>query len=208
MVTKATKERIMNRAEFGIINSKKGGTMNLVLTRFGAPALKKALLLGIVGAMLTGYMVVNTVSSSSIGPTGGGAIKLIGQTFSDDADVTVSSNGIKVVPSTDAVAVGDTLGGEVEATSSLPEVTTAVTKGNYAYEFEIKESGATAWALTDGTDDLVIEVYGDNGTTTLLATFYVKQAVADGTVEGVTGTVDLGSSSTIYDTFSVIVTHQ
>ena len=101
--------------------------MDAIITRIGVTALKRALLLGIIGAMLTGYMVVNTVSSTDIGPAGGGAIKLASQTFSDDTQITVSSNGIKVVPSTDATAVGDTLGGEVEVTSSLPEVTTAVT---------------------------------------------------------------------------------
>ena len=200
----------MYRAERRTSNSKKGDTMNAVMARFGATALKRALLLGVIGAMLTGFMVVNTVSSTDISPAGGGAIKLVGQTFSDDTQITVASNGIKVVPSTDAVAVGDTLGGEVEATDSLPEVTTAVTKGNYAYEFEVKESAVADWAAIDGTDDLKIEVYGDDGsTTTLLATFYAKQGVLQATlIEGVTGTVDLGSSSTIYDTFDVIVTHQ
>lgn len=199
----------MNRAEGRILNLKKGGNMDTVITRFGATALKKALLLGVIGALLTGYMVVNTVSSTDISPAGGGAIKLASQTFSDDTQITVSSNGIKLVPSTDGTAVGDSAPG-VEPTISLPEVTTAVTKNNYAYEFVVKETAAADWAATDGTDDLKIEVYGDDGTTTtLIATFYVDQATADiGDVEGVTGTVDLGSSSTIYDTFDVIVTHQ
>ena len=184
--------------------------MDAVIARFGATAIKRAMLLGIIGAMLTGFMVVNTVSSGTIGPAGGSGISLSSQNFSDDTQITVSSNGIKLVPSTDSTAVGDTLGGEVEATLSLPEVTTAVTKGNYAYEFEVKESSAADWAAIDGTDDLKIEVYGDNGSTTaLLATFYVKQGVLDASnVEGVTGTVDLGSSSTIYDTFDVVITHQ
>jgi hypothetical protein len=188
----------------------KGDTMDTIISRFGATTLKRALLLGVIGAMLTSYMVVNTVSSSDITPAGGGAIKLASQTFSDDTQITVSSNGIKLVPSTDGTPVGDTLGGEVEATSSLPEVTTAVTKGNYAYEFEVNESSAADWAETDGTDDLKVEVYGDNGsTTTLLATFYIKQGVLEGSsIEGVTGTVDLGSSSTIYNTFDVVITHQ
>ena len=201
----------MNRAEIGNTSSKKGGNnMDAIVTHFGTSALKRALLLGVIGALLTGFMVVNTVTSSSINPAGGSGIKLVGQTFADDSDITVTSSGIKVVPTTDAVAVGTTLGGEVEATSSLPEVTTTVTKNNYAYEFVVKESGVATWALTDGTDDLKIEVYGDNGTTTtLIATFYAKQGVLEaGSVEGVTGTVDLGSSSTIYDTFDVVVTHQ
>ena len=200
----------MNRAESTIEYSKKGGNMDAVISRFGATAIKRAMLLGIIGAMLTGFMVVNTVTSSDISPAGGGGISLSSQTFTNDTQITVVSNGIKVIPSTDGTAVGDTLSGEVEATLSLPEVTTAVTKGNYAYEFEVKESSATDWAATDGTDDLKIEVYGDNGsTTTLLATFYVDQGTADvGDVEGVTGTVDLGSSSSIYNTIDVVVTRQ
>src|SRR3990172_6731707 len=102
----------MNRAEIGNTSSKKGGNnMDAIVTHFGTSALKRALLLGVIGALLTGFMVVNTVTSSSIGPSSG-AIKLVGQTFADDSDITVPSSGIKVVPPTDAVAVGTTLGGE------------------------------------------------------------------------------------------------
>ena len=200
----------MNRAEGRTITPKKGGNVDTIISRFGATTLKRALLLGVIGAMLTSYMVVNTVSSTDISPAGGSGISLSSQTFTDDTQITVVSNGIKVIPSTDGTAVGDTPGGEVEATDALPEVTTAVTKGNYAYEFEVKETLVADWAATDGTDDLKIEVYGDDGsTTTLLATFYAKQGVLQATlIEGVTGTVDLGSSSSIYDTFDVIVTHQ
>jgi hypothetical protein len=151
----------MNRAEGRVVKIQKGGNMEAIMSRFGVTALKRAVLLGIFGAMLIGFMVVNTVSTGTIGPSSG-AIKLSSQAFSDDSDITVTSNGIKVVPT------------------------------------------------TDGTDDLKIEVYGDNGsTTTLIATFYVEQGTADvGLIEGVTGTVDLGSYSSVYDTIDVVVTHQ
>ena len=84
----------MNRAEGRNTISKKGGNMDAIITRFGATALKRALLLGVIGALLTGFMVVNTVTETDISPAGGGAIKLTTQAFSDDTSVSVVSKGV------------------------------------------------------------------------------------------------------------------
>jgi hypothetical protein len=172
------------------------------LSRVTPSALRWAILLGVIGALLTGFMVVNTVTSSSLG---NGNVKLANETFSDDSDITVVRKGIKLVQ-TSTAAAGTSPPGQVEITSGLPAVNNALTENNYAYEFEVKESGVTT--LQSG-ENLKIQVYGDNGTTALLATLYTKQAtVADASVEGVTVTVDLGSATTVHDDFDIVVTRQ
>ena len=105
-----------------------------------------------------------------------------------------------------AAAAGTSAPG-IESNDILPAVNNALTKNNYAYRFEMKESGATTWQLGE---NFKIEVYGDDGATiTLLATVYTQQAtVDDANVEGVTVTVDLGSSSTIHDAFDIVITRQ
>jgi hypothetical protein len=195
----------MNRAEGRIINSEKGGNMDAIVARFGATALKKALLLGFIGALITGFMVVNTVTSGTIGPAGGGAIKLSSQAFSSDTDITVTSVGVLVVGS--ATSAAGTSAPGVEATIGNAAVNNALTKDNYAYKFTVIESGVNT--LT-AAENLKIEIYGDNGTTTtLITTLYSQQATADAAnAEGITATVDLGSATTIYDNFDVVVTRQ
>ncbi|MBI2855768.1 MAG: hypothetical protein HYX93_02855 [Chloroflexi bacterium] len=176
--------------------------MEALIGRFGAAALKRAILLGIAGALVTSFMVVNTLSSASLGS---GSIKIATQAFSDDTDVTVTASGIQVVGAS-AAAAGTSATG-VEATSSNPAVNNALTKDNYAYKFTVTESGVNT--LT-ANEHLKIEVWGDNSTTTtLITTLYMAQATADAVnAEGVTATVDLGSASTIYDNIDVIVTRQ
>ena len=175
--------------------------MNGLTMRFGATALKRALLLGVIGALLTSFMVAQAVTTDNLGTT---TLKLASQTFTSDSAITVVSNGVKVIPSTDGTPVGSTSPG-VTITSSLPEVTTAVTKNNYAYEFVVKEAGN---ATLTGTEKYKIEVYGDNGSTnSLLATFYMQQGSPEsGAAEGVTGTVDVGTST--HNSYHIVVTLQ
>ena len=176
--------------------------MNALTMRFGATAVKRALLLGVIGALLSGFMVAQAVTSTNLGTT---TVSLAAQTFADDTAVTIASLGISVIGANDAVAVGDTSPG-VAITSALPEVTTAVTKNNYAYKFEVKEpaGGSTLTA----TEKYKIDLYGDDGTTTtLLATFYMEQASPEaGVVEGVTATVDVGTD--VHASYDIVVTLQ
>ena len=173
--------------------------MNSQTSRFSTTTIKRGIIIGVAGALLMGVMVAQAVSSTNLGTT---TVKLTDESFSDDLSVTVASNGIKIVPATDAVAVGTSSPGTA-VTSGLPEVTTAVTAGNYSYEFEVKESGLNT--LT-GSETYRIEVYGTTGATnSLLATFYMNQASAEaGAVEGVTGTIDLGTSINV-DSFDIVV---
>ena len=161
--------------------------MKALTERFGAKALKRALILGVAGALLSSFFVAQAVTSTNLGST---TVKLADQGFSDDSAVVVFSNGIKLIPTTDGTPVRTTSPG-VDVTSSLPEVTTAVTQGKYAYEFQVKESGINALS---GGEKYRIEVYGTIGTSTsLLASFYMQQVTVEGLAEeGVTGTVDVG----------------
>jgi hypothetical protein len=173
------------------------------MSRVTPSALRWAILLGVIGALFTGFMLVNTVTSTSLGTSD---VKLANETFSDDSDITLVRKGIKLVQTTTA-AVGTSAPGQVEITSALPAVNNALTQNNYAYEFEVKESGVTT---LQSDENLKIEVYGDDGTTTtLLATLYTRQAtVDDASVEGVTVTVDLGSATTAHDDFDIVVTRR
>ena len=72
--------------------------MNRLTTKFGATALKRALILGVIGALLMGVMVAQAVSSSNLGA---GSIKLATQAFSDDTAVTIAAKGIMVIGATD-----------------------------------------------------------------------------------------------------------
>ena len=175
--------------------------MNTLTRRFGATAVKRALLLGVIGALLSGFMVAQAVTTTNLGTT---TVSLAAQTFADDTTVTIASLGISVIGANDGTPVGDTSPG-VSITSALPEVTTAVTKNNYAYVFEVKESGV---ATLTATEQYKIDLYGDDGTTTtLLATFFMQQASPEaGAVEGVTATVDVGA--TVHDSYDIVVTLQ
>lgn len=173
--------------------------MEVLRTRFGTKALKRALLVGLVAAFLSSFAGVGTFTSTSQTST----VKLSNETFTNDPDVAITFLGISKAASTQATA-GNTAPG-VEATSALPSVQTALTKNNYVYSFDFKEAAVTSWP---SARQYKIEIYGDDGTNVnLLATLYTQQAVADAAnIDGVKVKVDTGSSSTANDSYSIIVT--
>ena len=175
--------------------------MNGITMRFGATALKRALILGILGAILTGFTVANTVTSTTLGNA---SIKLASEVFTDDGDVAVAAVGILKVASNTAAAGSSPTG--VAMALGLPAVNNTLTKNNFAYRFEVKESSADTLIVGE---DLKIEVYGDDGTTTtLLATLYAAGVTADSNIKGVTATVDLGSTTVVHNSFNIVVTRQ
>lgn len=176
--------------------------MTSLMSRYGTGALTRATLLGLAGAFLAGLMVVNTVGSTDLGSS---SVKLAVETFTDDPDVAITTVGVLKIPS-NASAIGGS-GPGVEATSAIPAVNNATTKNNYAYRFEIKESGVAAW---QSGENFLVEIYGDDGSTTsLLATLYIQQSIVDDvSIEGVAVTVDVGSSTIVPDSFDIIVTRQ
>ena len=166
-------------------------------TKVSSAALFRAALIGLGGAFLMGFMVVTTVTSSSLGT---GSIKLGNEGFTSDATVTLNGLGAQLGTTT-AGALGGASPGE-EATTPLGPVNNSLTAGNYVYKFEVKETLSGDW--TGSPNEIYrIEVYGDN---VLLTTLFTTQSTAVGTVEGVVVTVDVGSSTTIPDEFDVIVT--
>ena len=157
--------------------------------------------LAVIWVLFQSFLVVDTYSFGSTGDTSFRA----GQAFTDDADIIVTSTGVRKISSTIA-AVGDSAPG-VEATRALPQVNNALIKDHYAYGFQVKEATPDSWRIGG---NFKIEVYGDNGSSTvLLATLSFQQSKADHTtVEGVSATIDVGSSNSIPDRFDIIVTRQ
>ncbi len=171
--------------------------------RIASAGFRRAILFALMGALVMGVVVANTVTSTSLGS---GLIKLGNETFSDDTDVAVSPKRIFKLKNADAgPASGDSAPG-VAITNALPQVNNTLVRNNYAYEFEVKEASADTLGVGE---DLKIEVYMDDGSTTsLLATLYTQGATGDATVKGVTVTVDTGLTNALGDAFSVVITRQ
>ena len=118
--------------------------MNAVLLTRGiaSAGYRRAVVFGLIGALLMGIMVVNAVTTTNLGTE---SIRLGRETFSDDTDVTVVSQRIfEITTADEALATGDTAPG-VEASSLMPQVNTDLEAGNKAYQFEVKEATATSW---------------------------------------------------------------
>ena len=173
------------------------------IKRIGPAGFRRAILFGVVGAFLMGFMVVNTITSNNLGSN---SIKLGKEGFSDDADLVVSAKQIYKLTSADAgPPVGEGAPGG-ESTSALPRINNALVKNKWAYEFEVKEAAVDS--LQSG-ENFKIEVYMDDGSTSPIATLYMKQdTVDDGSVEGVTVTANTGSANVVGDLFSIIITRQ
>ncbi len=181
--------------------------MNAVLQTQGiaSAGFRRAVIFGLIGALLMGIMVVSAVTSTNLGTE---SIRLGRETLSDDADVSVASQRIFKVRNPDVAGpAGDTTPG-VEAASGLPQINNQLVRNNYAYEFVVQEAALNSY---QSGENFKIEVYMDDGTTnSLIATLYMKQVtlIDDGTIEGVTVVVDSGLSSVVGDTFSIVITRQ
>ena len=179
------------------------------LREFAPQALYRAFLLGFVGAVLTGFIV----AYANIGATdvGGGteSIDLSVNSFVGDTEVTVANSDIGIVSASGAAAGTSPSGVEANVVT-FPAVNNALTADNYSYTFEVKETSNGDWLAGES---FRIRVYGYDSagpTTTLLTTLYAKQDAnnAAAAVEGVQVTVDLGTASSIYDHFDIIVDRQ
>ena len=168
--------------------------MTALTTKFGATAVKRALLIGVIGAALTAFMVVNAITAETLGT---GAIKLGNATFAVDADTTVTATGIIV---NQATTTPDT--SEEATIATFGALNNALNSGQYAYKFDVFESSAASWATST---TYTIDVYETTGVTTAsLGAYNTLQAASDtGAVEGVTVTVNLGS--VVPDEFDIVV---
>jgi hypothetical protein len=176
-----------------------------LLNRTILATFRRSVLFGMIGAVLTGFMVVNTLTSISLGTS---PIKLGNDNFSDDPDLVVSAkrlfNEISIVTAEGTGPPG------VEAASGLPRVTNGQSEllfARYLYEFELKEAAANS--LQAG-ENFKIEIYRDDGSSTsLVATLYMKQdTVDDASVEGVTVQAYTGLTDVLGDVFSIVITRQ
>ena len=178
----------------------------LFRNKIASMALTRATLLGLVGAFLmTGFVVVYAnISATDLG-AGDEEISLSVNTFVNDTEVTTENSAIGIVSVT-AGAAGDSTGTAVEtAVATFAAVNNALTADNYSYSFDMRETAVGDWLVGE---KFRIRVYGYDSagpTSTLLATLYTKQLVADAGTEGVRVTVDLGSATSIHDNFDIII---
>ena len=175
---------------------------NLSNYRIASLAFRRALLLGLIGALVMGIVVVNAVSSTNLGDTN---LKLANESFSSDPDVAVLANGVQIGNDDSAVGTTQATATEMESGGAGKYANPFLTKDNYVYSILVQEA---ANASFQSGEVYKIEIWGGDGTgTTLLATVYCQQSsVDDGVKEGCEARADQGSASTVLDTFNVIVT--
>ena len=168
--------------------------MTELSTNLFATAFRRALLLGVIGGLLATFLVVNALTAESLSS---GSIKLGNATFAVDADTTVTATGVTV-----NIAAVSADASEEATITTYGTLNNALTAGDYAYQFDVFESGINTWLATQTYTIRVWETTG--GTTTFLGSYGTLQASADGaTVEGVTVTLNLGS--VVPDEFDIIV---
>lgn len=179
------------------------------LWKLTSKALYRAILLGILGAIVTGFIV----AYANVGATdlGGGDenIDLSVNTFVGDVEVTVENSEVAIVTA-NASAAGSTATGVEADTATFPAVNNTLNAGNYSYTFNVRETSDGDWLAGES---FRIRVYGYDASgpsTTLLATLYAKQDTnnAAAAVEGVKVTIDLGLSTAIFDKFDIIIDRQ
>ena len=177
--------------------------MNTLLKhRIASSPFRWALFLGVIGAVLTGFILVNTVTSTNLGTTN---IRLAAESFVSDADVVVEPHGILVGGGDAAVGTTQATATEMETGIVGKLANTALPQDNFAYSILVKEAAVNSFLAGEVYK---IEVYSNNGTTNILrGTLYCKQDSVDaGAVEGCQAAVDLGSTTSIDDSYNVIVT--
>jgi len=181
--------------------------MNVSVTnRIASAAIRRAILFGLIGALLMSVMMVYAVTTVDLGGGSATSISLARETFSDDTDVLVVAKNFYKHTGSPLAAAGETPTG-LESDDTLPVVTNGGTGNKWIYEFEVKEAGATLWQVGE---NFKIEVYADDGTgMVLFSTTYVKQdSINDSLVEGVTVKAHTGQKDILGDTFNIVVTRQ
>jgi len=106
------------------------------------------------------------------------------QSYSEDTNVEI----VQGVISPNAAGASADATGELDPTYSTDTVTTAVTAGDYIYEFDFQEKTA---GVVAAAEVYTVKVWADG---TLTATFTINQTAADAGQEGVECTVSCGST--------------
>ncbi|GBD12976.1 hypothetical protein HRbin24_00999 [bacterium HR24] len=160
--------------------------------------LRALLTLALVG-VLAGTTVAwaLTITSSSR------AVNLRDEEIVSDTASTVILQGIEKATTSEAAA-GTTSPG-VEADTTNPTVTNGTTEGNWVYKFQVTEAAASSWTAGTQYKVTVYSRLGSDWTTSATLYFQNASIPSPDAVEGVTVKVDLASSSTIPDGFSIHV---
>jgi len=169
-----------------------------------------AALVLLVALVYSGVAIGQALTATDLGNSGTEAIKLERETFETGLeDILVVDNRQLELQASDETAAGDTPPGVEANTAAYPDVRTSLTTGNYTYMFDMHELTVGSWT-NDLPDNFTIQVYGyDGASTTLLATLYSKQAQEKTqAIEGVTVSVDSGSTVQDAITWSIAISRQ
>ncbi len=141
---------------------------------------------------------------------GGGteSIRLARETFANGLeDIIDVDNHQLVLQGSDESAAGDSAPGVEAAIAAYPDVRTDLVTDNYTYIFDMHEVAIDSW---QSGDDFTIKVYGyDGAVSNLLSTLYCKQdTVDDSNIEGVTVSVDSGTTDEYALTYGIVLARQ
>ena len=169
----------------------------------------RTLALAVLAAVIySGVAISQALTATDLGG-GTESIRIERETFETGLeDILVVDNRQLVLQATDETAAGDTPPGVEAATAPYPDVRTSLTTGNYTFAFDVHEIINDGWQK--GVDNFTYQVYGYDGVdTTLLATLYSQQdKERSQAIEGVTVSVDSGSTVQDAITFSIVVSRQ
>jgi len=163
-----------------------------------------ALLIGALMSLLVGIATVSTLTAQDLNPLGAAVenLELTSNTFQDDGHVTVVRTGFLKAAAA-VSAAGDSATGLDATAAFATAINNAISEGNWTYRFTIEETTDSDWP---STREYKVEVYqAIGGDTTLNTTLWFKNSVDGAGPEGVTATIDLGSSTVVPDSFSIIV---
>jgi len=161
----------------------------------------------LAAAIYSGMTVGGALTATDLGG-GTESIRLGRETFANGfEDIVDADNHQLVLQVGNETAVGDSAPGVDVNKAPYPDVRTDLTDGNYTYVFDLHEPAIGSW---QDEDDLRIQVYGYDGVdTTLLGTLYAKQDfVRENKVEGVTVSIDSGTTDEYALTFSIVLSRQ
>ena len=169
-----------------------------------------AALVLLVALVYSGVAIGQALTATDLGNSGTEAIRHERETFANGLeDVIDVDNHQLVLQATDETAAGDVPPGVEANSAAYPDVRTSLTTGNYTYMFDMHELTIGGWT-NDLPDNFTIQVYGyDGASTTLLATLYSQQAQEKTqAIEGVTVSVDSGSTDQYALTYSIVISRQ
>ena len=164
-------------------------------------------LAAVVALLYSSFALVNTLTGTDLGG-GTESVKLARETFANGLeDIVDVDNHQLVLQGSDESTVGDSAPGVEAAVAAYPDVRTALVTNNYTYIFHMHELAVDSW---QNGDDFTIQVYGwDGASSNLLGTLYTKQdTVNNSSIEGVTVSVDSGSTDQSALTYSIVISRQ